>query len=139
MTDKTMFTELDQYQWYRDIDELTKHSVINRETRLMSEKPPAPISLVLTIIEEMISRPEVVAAWGSPYIDGRIGAEESFLLRWFNEYLTHKYGNETLAVPNAKLYIRDFAKGVFSGVDDPKLRAELLADDTNYDDEAGSA
>lgn len=139
MTDKTMFTELEQYQWYRDIDELAKHSVINRETRLMSEKPPAPVSLVLTIMEDMASKPEVVAAWGSPYINGKIGDEEWFLLTWFHEYLTHKYGNETRALPKASIYIRDLAIGDYSGVDDPKLREALLAENSIYDDEAGPA
>lgn len=139
MTDKTMFTELDQYQWYRDIDELEKHSNLNTEDRLLSEVPPAPISLVLTIMEDMASKPEVMAAWGSPYIDGKIADEEWFLLRWFYYYIIYKYGNETKAVDKARSYIIRLAKGVYSGLDDPKLRAALLADDTIYDDGAGPA
>lgn len=139
MTDKTMFTELDQYQWYRDIDELRKHSNLNKENRLVSEIPHAPVSLVLTIMEEMAGRPEVVAAYASVPLKGRIGDEEFYLITWFYEYLTHKYGNETNAVDEAKFYMRRLANGVFSGVDDPKLRTTLLAENRIYDDEGGSA
>lgn len=138
MTDKTMFTELDQYQWYRDIDELRKTAKIDRSSRRLSDIPPAPLSLVLTIIEDMVSRPEVAAAWGSPYIDGYIAREESFLRMWFNEYLRCKYGNETTAVDEARSRVRDIVTGVYSGVNDPKLRAELLADDDIFEDAPGS-
>ncbi|WP_306257774.1 hypothetical protein [Pararhizobium sp. IMCC21322] len=138
MTDKTMFTELDQYQWYRDIDELAKHSKFKSMERLLSEIPPAPVSLVLTIMEEMTSRPEVFAAYASAPADGQIGPEEKFLLMWFREYIKHKYGNETQALSEAVYHMRDLANGAYGGVDDPKLRATLLADDSIYDDGAGS-
>ncbi|WP_306257772.1 hypothetical protein [Pararhizobium sp. IMCC21322] len=138
MTDKTMFTELDQYQWYRDIDELTKTAKIDRSRRRSSDIPLAPLSLVLTILEDMVSRPEVVAVWGSPYVDGHIAPEERFLLTWFNDYLLFRYGNETTAVVEAQTHVRDIATGVYSGVDDSKLRAELLAECDVYDDAAAS-
>ena len=139
MTDKTMFTELDQYQWFNDIDELAEASNLDLSSRLLSDTPPAPLSLVLTIMQETVSRPEVVAAWSSAPLDGQIGPEESFLLRWYSNYLDYKYGNETMAVEEAKDNIRLLVNGVYSSVDDPKLRAALLADDDIYDDGVTSA
>ena len=139
MTDKTMFTELDQYQWFNDIDELADASNLDLSTRCLADIPPAPLSLVLTILQDMVSRPEVVAAWRSAPLDGQIGPEESFLLRWYSEYLDYKYGNETMAVEEAKDNIRLLVNGVYSSVDDPKLRAALLADDDIYDDGVTSA
>ena len=134
MTDKTMFTELDQYQWFNDIDELADASNLDLSTRCLADIPPAPLSLVLTIMQETVSRPEVVAAWSSAPLDGQIGPEESFLLRWYSNYLDYKYGNETMAVEEAKDNIRLLVNGVYSSVDDPKLRAALLADVDVYDD-----
>ncbi len=134
MTDKTMFTELDQYQWFNDIDELADASNLDLSTRCLADIPPAPLSLVLTILQDMVSRPEVVAAWRSAPLDGQIGPEESFLIRWFSDYLDYKYGNETMAVEEAKDNIRLLVNGVYSSVDDPKLRAALLADVDVYDD-----
>ena len=134
MTDKTMFTELDQYQWFNDIDELADASNLDLSTRCLADIPPAPLSLVLTILQDMVSRPEVVAAWRSAPLDGQIGPEESFLLRWYSDYLDYKYGNETMAVEEAKDNIRLLVNGVYSSVDDPKLRAALLADVDVYDD-----
>ncbi len=134
MTDKTMFTELDQYQWFNDIDELADASNLDLSTRCLADIPPAPLSLVLTILQDMVSRPEVVAAWRSAPLDGQIGPEESFLLRWYSNYLDYKYGNETMAVEEAKDNIRLLVNGVYSSVDDPKLRAALLADVDVYDD-----
>ena len=134
MTDKTMFTELDQYQWFNDIDALEEASNLDLSSRLLSDTPPAPLSLVLTIMQETVSRPEVVAAWSSAPLDGQIGPEESFLLRWYSNYLDYKYGNETMAVEEAKDNIRLLVNGVYSSVDDPKLRAALLADVDVYDD-----
>ena len=139
MTDKTMFTELDQYQWFNDIDELADASNLDLSTRCLADIPPAPLSLVLTIMQETVSRPEVVAAWSSAPLDGQIGPEESFLLRWYSNYLDYKYGNETMAVEEAKDNIRLLVNGVYSSVDDPKLRAALLADDDIYDDGVTSA
>ncbi len=139
MTDKTMFTELDQYQWFNDIDELADASNLDLSTRCLADIPPAPLSLVLTILQDMVSRPEVVAAWRSAPLDGQIGPEESFLLRWYSNYLDYKYGNETMAVEEAKDNIRLLVNGVYSSVDDPKLRAALLADDDIYDDGVTSA
>ena len=139
MTDKTMFTELDQYQWFNDIDALEEASNLDLSSRLLSDTPPAPLSLVLTIMQETVSRPEVVAAWSSAPLDGQIGPEESFLLRWYSNYLDYKYGNETMAVEEAKDNIRLLVNGVYSSVDDPKLRAALLADDDIYDDGVTSA
>ncbi len=139
MTDKTMFTELDQYQWFNDIDELADASNLDLSTRCLADIPPAPLSLVLTILQDMVSRPEVVAAWRSAPLDGQIGPEESFLIRWFSDYLDYKYGNETMAVEEAKDNIRLLVNGVYSSVDDPKLRAALLADDDIYDDGVTSA
>lgn len=139
MTDKTMFTELDQYQWFNDIDELADASNLDLSTRCLADIPPAPLSLVLTIMRETVSRPEVVAAWRSAPLDGQIGPEESFLLRWYNDYLDYKYGNETMAVDEARGHIRLLVNGVYSSVDDPKLRAALLADDDIYDDGVTSA
>nr|WP_306267651.1 hypothetical protein [Pararhizobium sp. IMCC3301] len=134
MTDKTMFTEMDQYQWFNDIDELSKVAKLNTSRRLMSEIPPAPLSLVLTIIKDMTSRPEIMAAYGSAPVKGQIEPEEGYLLMWFSDYLTYKYGNETQAVDEAKSYMRELANGVYIGPDDPKLRAVLIADDDIYDD-----
>ena len=134
MTDKTMFTELDQYQWFNDIDELADASNLDLSTRCLADIPPAPLSLVLTILQDMVSRPEVVAAWRSAPLDGQIGPEESFLIRWFSDYLDYKYGNETMAVEEAKDNIRLLVNGVYSSVDAPKLRAALLADVDVYDD-----
>lgn len=139
MTDKTMFTELDQYQWFNDIDELADASNLDLSTRCLADIPPAPLSLVLTIMRETVSRPEVVAAWRSAPLDEQIGPEESFLLRWYNDYLDYKYGNETMAVDEARGHIRLLVNGVYSSVDDPKLRAALLADDDIYDDGVTSA
>lgn len=139
MTDKTMFTELDQYQWFNDIDELADASNLDLSTRCLADIPPAPLSLVLTIMRETVSRPEVVAAWRSAPLDGQIGPEESFLLRWYNDYLDYKYGNETMAVDEARGHIRLLVNGVYSSVDDPKLWAALLADDDIYDDGVTSA
>ena len=129
-----MFTELDQYQWFNDIDELADASNLDLSTRCLADIPPAPLSLVLTILQDMVSRPEVVAAWRSAPLDGQIGPEESFLIRWFSDYLDYKYGNETMAVEEAKDNIRLLVNGVYSSVDDPKLRAALLADVDVYDD-----
>ncbi len=42
MTDKTMFTELDQYQWFNDIDALEEASNLDLSSRLLSDTPPAP-------------------------------------------------------------------------------------------------
>ena len=134
MTDKTMFTELDQYQWFNDIDALEEASNLDLSSRLLSDTPPAPLSLVLTIMQETVSRPEVVAAWRSAPLDGQIGPEESFLLRWYSEYLDYKYGNETTAVDEATGHMRRLVHGVYSGVDDPKLRAALLTEGIVYDD-----
>nr|WP_306267653.1 hypothetical protein [Pararhizobium sp. IMCC3301] len=134
MTDKSMFTELDQYQWFNDIDELADASNLDLSTRCLADIPPAPLSLVLAIMQETVSRPEVVAAWSSAPLDGQIGPEESFLLRWYNDYLDYKYGNETMAVDEARGHMRRLVHGVYSSVDDPKLRAALLADDDIYDD-----
>ena len=134
MTDKTMFTELDQYQWFNDIDELADASNLDLSTRCLADIPPAPLSLVLTIMQEIVSQPEVVAAWSSAPLDGQIEPEESFLLMWYNDYLDYKYGNETMAVDEAPGHMRRLVHGVYSGVDDPKLRAALLADGIVYDD-----
>nr|WP_306267635.1 hypothetical protein [Pararhizobium sp. IMCC3301] len=139
MTDKTMFTELDQYQWFNQIDDLADASNLDLSTRCLADIPPAPLSLVLTIMQEIVTRPEVVAAWSSAPLDGQIGPEESFLLRWYNDYLDYKYGNETMAVDEATSHMRLLVNGVYSGVDDPKLRAALLADIDVYDDGVTSA
>ena len=138
MTDKTMFTELDQYQWFNDIDALEEASNLDLSSRLLSDTPPAPLSLVLTIMQEIVSQPEVVAAWSSAPLDGQIEPEESFLLMWYSNYLDYKYGNETMAVEEATSYMRPLVNGVYSGVDDPKLRAALLADIDVYDDGVAS-
>nr|WP_306267637.1 hypothetical protein [Pararhizobium sp. IMCC3301] len=134
MTDKSMFTEMDQYQWFNDIDDLEKVAKVDYSVRPWTDIPPAPLSLVLTIIKDMTSRPEIMAAYGSAPVNGQIEPEESYLLSWFSDYLTYKYGNETQAVDEAKSRMRKLANGVFSGPDDPKLRAALIADDDIYDD-----
>ena len=125
---------MDRYQWFNDIDELKKVAKVDYSVRPWTDIPPAPLSLVLTIIKDMTSRPEIMAAYGSAPVNGQIEPQESYLLLWFSDYLTYKYGNETQAVEEAKDNIRLLVNGVYSSVDDPKLRAALLADVDVYDD-----
>tara|TARA_R110002167_G_scaffold25263_10_gene87866 strand:- start:341 stop:730 length:390 start_codon:yes stop_codon:yes gene_type:complete len=125
---------MDRYQWFNDIDELKKVAKVDYSVRPWTDIPPAPLSLVLTIIKDMTSRPEIMAAYGSAPVNGQIEPQESYLLLWFSDYLTYKYGNETQAVDEAESYMRELANGVYSGPDDPKLRAVLIADDDIYDD-----
>ena len=129
MTGKIKYPEMLDYEWVREMDAVVRNSkATTKGDRLYSEIPPAPMTLVMTILNEMHNRPEILSAHASAKPHEKLGERESHLLTWFHEYLTHKYGNETKAVSAATMFMRSIANGGYTGLDDPKLKSDLSRD-----------
>ena len=58
--------------------------------------------------------------------DGWQDGPSHFTLNSFREYLKYKYGNVTRATKIAQMYFLKIMAGHFSGIEDPKLREDLL-------------
>ncbi|SDR10713.1 hypothetical protein [Pseudovibrio sp. Tun.PSC04-5.I4] len=125
------YPEMLEYSWVKDMDRVKAQSKFvssaGRGLQPASEMPKVPINLLLTVMKDAMTRPEVMAAYGSAPVDGQIPPRENHLLIWFNEYLRHKYGT----VPDPVMWIgtplRRLANGFYENLDDPNLILNLLA------------
>ena len=77
-------------------------------------------------MRDMWRRPEIREVFESAPPDQWFGAREQYVLNCFNEYLAHKYGNETRAISLANRFMRLVADGKYSGLDDLRLKSDLL-------------
>ncbi len=98
--------------------------------RTMDQLPRIPINMVLALMKEAVSYPEVMEAYRAldnlkpRYGQGKQYREEN-LLMWFDQYLIHKYGNMaggknkiilTFEPKNATIIpLRKIARGEFEG------------------------
>ncbi|MEZ5825167.1 MAG: hypothetical protein R3C97_10620 [Geminicoccaceae bacterium] len=122
---KEIIQELSKFDWFRELPELKKTSkqmtVLRKEDRKL-----APVSRVLELMEETMSRPEIWNAYASAPIDGQIRGIHRNIIHAYATCFWHKYGN------NPDLFFsganRMLACGEFTGIDDPKLREYLLLD-----------
>lgn len=129
---KLKYPEMQEYSWAK---ELLAHE---HKSRPLTGKPmePAPINLLLTIIKDSASRPEVMAAYASAKVNEQVPPREVHLIQWFTQYMRMKYdymmrdeyGLQTDAAFTSMIFMRRLANGEYTGIDDPRLHAELLAD-----------
>jgi hypothetical protein len=139
MAAKIIYPEMLEYPWVKDLDRVRANSKFVSGS---SEKLPVPINFLLTVMREAISRPEVMQAYGSAPLNGTIPPREQHLLLWYHEYLRHKYGVRLNPAATMIIPMRKLANGIYSGLDDTNLVADLLArpdvcedDGVNYDQE----
>ena len=130
----TIYPEDWDYAWLDDYDRVMKDSKFVSGNRLVSETPPAPLWLVLKLMEEMASYQEIFEAFASAKPDEQIPMKERNLIFVFLDYMRHKYGNETDATHVAMLFMRFLANGKYTGIEDPTLRRDLLNLPNVYED-----
>ena len=127
---KIIYPEMIEYAWAKDLDRVYKNSKVikqdySREWVTADKLPKSPINLVLTIIKEYLSYPEVVNAWKKGDYSEDDLKRHAHLAMWFDEYIAHKYGN----VPNPTVAVRYFLKQILFddySIDDPGLVEEML-------------
>ena len=88
--------------------------------------PKVPVNFVLAVMKETASRQEVLDAYASAPIDGQIPPKEFHVILWHNAYLRHKYGNQPDPLRVMQIPMRKLANKMYSGTEDPRLRADLL-------------
>ena len=92
-----------------------------------------PLTMILEMIKENMSRPEIVAAYKAavkrdPWDFDRDNIpDEMDCLPYYDEYLKYKYGDETMAYTTAGEMLIEIYRGKYSGPDDPKLIEELIS------------
>ena len=121
----------------RDFERVEREPKFVRGTVPMSEVIDVPLSLALTVIKEAASRPEIVAAYAAPQPDGTMPRRESHVLGWHQEYLRHEHGNRPDPTWPMNRIMFGIADGLYSGPDDPRVRAGLLTDPSTCHDDLG--
>lgn len=135
MSDDIPYPEMLEFDWVKEFEEVKKNSkMIAYGNRKVSDIPPAPLSLVLTIIEEMHSRPEIWDIWVEAGLEKEFDDRGKNIMHGFYEYLDHKYGNETNAASSACAKMRKFASNYYAGLDDPNLIEDIQARKNVFDD-----
>jgi len=103
----------------------------------ISKMPATPISLVKTMLNEKLSRPEIIesALWltqsGLPNRDQR-DAKTSYCIElhtYFSSYLGAKYGNCTKGFAWFDGLFYELIRGKYDGVNDPELHKRLTNSD----------
>jgi hypothetical protein len=84
MADEVKYPEMQEYPWAKDMDRVVADSkhVPGKGGGLMSEQTKVPINLLLTVMREAMSRPEVMEAYASAPLNGQIPPREVHLLMW---------------------------------------------------------
>lgn len=126
-TEEMPYPDMLEFSWVKELGLARMESKFVSGGGTASERLPVPISLLLTVMKDAASRPEVMAAYASAPLDGQIPPREGHLLLWFNEYLQHKYGTRPNPIPEMTVPMRKLANGQYTGLDDPRLVADLLA------------
>jgi len=126
-----IYPEMLEYAWVKDMDRVVAHSKhvkqdYSGQSVTVDQLPKCPINLILAVMKEAMSYPEVMEAYGSAPLNGQIPKREAHLLMWFNEYLIHKYGSTPDPRMSTKIPLRKIANGQFSDLNDPALIDELL-------------
>ena len=136
-----IYPEMLEYAWVKDFDRVKENSKYVKqddsgEPITADKLPKIPINLVLALLKEAVSYPEVMDAYRTldtlkpRHGQGKQYREEN-LLMWVDEYLVHKYGNVTKGKNRIVLTygptneiidpLREIARGKFDGLDDPRL------------------
>jgi hypothetical protein len=116
-----------EYPWAKDYDRVCAASkTVPPPGGLMSELPKVPINLLLTVMREAKSRPEIMEAYASVPVNGQIPPRESYLIMWHMEYLSMKYGRDPNPVGEMIIPMRRLANGQYTGLDDAQLITDLL-------------
>lgn len=133
--DDTPYLEMREYDWVKNFEHFRDNSKqIGTIVRRADEIPPAPLSLVLTLIDEHCRRPEIIEMWVDVGLKEEFNKKQKYISYMFAEYLEHKYGNETDAMFSARVMMRPIAVGQYTGAEDPKLINALLSKPNIYDD-----
>lgn len=133
--DDTPYLEMREYDWVKNFEHFRDNSKqIGTIVRRADEIPHAPLSLVLTLIDELCRRPEIFEMWVDVGLKNEFNEKQKYISFMFTEYLEHKYGNETRAMSKAKMMMRPIAVGQYTGAEDKKLVEKLLSNAEIYDD-----
>jgi hypothetical protein len=118
------------FPWAKDFERVRANSKQYRGSTpiLASDMPKIPINLQLAVMAEATARPEIMAAYGSAPLNGQIPEQACTVLFWFEEYLSHKYGDRPEPARTMTVYMRKLMNGVYSGLDDPSLIRDLKTD-----------
>lgn len=116
-----------KFEWSDEYIELKKSYVSPPPTvRRMSDIPAAPLSRVLKIMEEYQKHPSIWNAFSKVGLNGKFTEEESNMTGGFQHFLDVKYGDDDWGRNAVAAKIRKWVSGHYTGLDDPKLIAELL-------------
>ncbi|MEO0917784.1 MAG: hypothetical protein AAFY31_12520 [Pseudomonadota bacterium] len=123
-----IYPEMLDYAWVKDLGRVTAQSKYvvpdqNLPPVTADKLPKSPINLVMVMLEESLSYPEIIDV----HTKGADPKRALHVLMWFDEYLLHKYGN----LPDARMivsrFVRRIANGTYTGLGDPRVKSDLLA------------
>jgi hypothetical protein len=127
MAEKIIYPEMLEYPWVKELELVRAKSKFVSGSMPAPGEVPLPVNLLLSVMRDAASRPEVMEAYASAPLNGTIPPRGQHLLLWFNEYLQHKYGTRPNPVHYYMIPMRKLANGHYSGLDDPRLIKDLLS------------
>jgi hypothetical protein len=128
MSKNLAYPEMQEYDWALELEQLTKRSKATSGSMMASERKRAPLKLVQKMLKDGLEKDGVLEAYSKIAKNCDNLQRELHLATWFNEYLRHKYGNQTKANRIFINYMKELAVGDFDGVDDPMLVKKLKED-----------